>query len=179
MLIDDGKGRGFKAEVNAENELVVRSISEPELEHASNMGEAYSWDSQELDIVAGETMLYVRNDGDTPLILDRLDFNGSDVICTWEIGIGSLTTVPAGTIVVGVNMNQVFSTKAAEATAFSDETAVDDAAVLFRVKTAISGHHQHDMTGVILGKNHYVQINQETESNSGSVILIGHFENPS
>lgn len=179
VLIDDGKGRGYKAEVNPENELVVRSIAEPEIEHASSLGKAYTWDSTELDIDAGDTMLYVRNDGDTPLIIDHLDFNGSNVICTWDIGIGSTTTTPTGTVVAGVNMNQTFTANAADATAFSDETAVADATVLMRVKTIISGHHQHDMTGVILGRNHYIQVNQETESTSGSVILVAHFENPS
>ena len=35
------------------------------------------------------------------------------------------------------------------------------------------------LDGVILGKDHYIQVNQETESDSGSVILVAHFENPS
>lgn len=178
-LIEDGRGRGFKAEVNPENELVVRAITEPELEHASASGDAYSWDSTELNLSAGETFLYVRNDGDTPLILDRIDFNGSNVICFWDIGIGTATTAPAGTVVTGINLNTIFSTKAADATAFSDETAVADAPIVTRVKTGVDQHHQHILTGIILGKNHYIQINQETTSDSGSVILFGHFEDPS
>lgn len=178
MLIDDGKGRGFKAAVNAQNELVTRSIIESELEHSSNEGTAYSWDSAELDIDAGDTMLYVRNDGDTSLILDRLIVNGSNVICTWEVNIGSATTTPTGTVVVGVNQNRTFSSSLANATAYSDETAVGDGDTVTRIKTAVSDHHIHNMDGLILGKNHYLQVNQETESTSGSVILIGHFETP-
>ncbi len=37
-VIEDGKGKGFQAEVNAEQQLVVRAINESELEHASVEG---------------------------------------------------------------------------------------------------------------------------------------------
>jgi len=178
--IDDGKGRGFLAEVNPEQELVVRSITESEIEHASaTAGNAYSWDSGIRDIDAGDTMLFVMNTGDTPLILDRLVVNGSNVICAWEILIGAETTTPSGTDVIGTNLNEIFSTKLADASAFYDETAVADGNIVDRITTGANGHHIHDLTGMILGKNHYVQINQETESTSGSVILHGHYENPS
>ncbi len=179
FLIEDGRGRGFKAEVNPENELVVRAIVEPEIEHASGEGEAYAWHAPIRDLVAGETMLFVKNLGTTPLILDRVVFAGSNVICQWDIGIGSATTTPAGDAVVGVNMNGTFSTKVAETAAFTDETAVADATVMFHVWTPITSLVDFSLDGIILGQNHYVQINQETESTAGSLTLVGHFENPS
>jgi len=167
-------------EVNDEGQGVVRAIVEPELEHASGkLGTAFTWDSTTLDIDAGDTMLFVKNTGEVPLILDKLILNGSNVICTWEIGIGALTTTPAGTTVTPVNMNESFSTKAPDSVSFSDETAVADASVSFRCITPVTDTKTFDMTGLILGKNHYVQINQETESTSGSAILVGHFEAPS
>lgn len=180
-LIEDGKGRGLKAEVNAEQELVVRAITEEEIEHASaTLGSAFSWDSTELDIDTGDTMLFVKNTGDVPLILDRATINGSNVICTWTILIGSATTTPAGGAAVeGVNLNQTFSAQAADATARSDETAVADGSIIDRVKTPVSNTVEVNLHGVILGKGHYVQINQITESTSGSVVLFGHFEVPS
>ncbi len=175
--INDPDGKA--AMVNDEGQLVTRSIIETELEHASVQGNAYSWDSLELDIAAGGTMLFVRNDSDTLLVLDFLIINGSDVICTWDVGLGEETTTPAGgTEVIGVNLNRVFSSKRAAATSRSDETAVADADVIARIKTPISGHHIHRLDGVILGKNHYIQINQETESVSGSVGLVAHYEAP-
>lgn len=178
--IEDGKGRGFKAEVNAEQELVVRAIIEAEIEHASAvLGSAYSWDSTELDLVAGETFLMVKNEGSIPLVLDRVTINGSNVICFWTIHIGSLTTTPAGTEVVGVNLNRGFSTQLADATAMSDETALADGDIVDRIKTPIDNTLQHALHGIILGKGHYVQINQVTESDSGSAVLFGHFEVPS
>ena len=180
-LIEDGKGRGYKAEVNTEQELVVRAVTEEEIEHASGiLGSAFSWDSTEKDIDTGDTMLFVKNTGDTPLILDRATINGSNVICTWTILIGSATTIPAGgTAVTGVNLNQTFSAQGADAVARADETAVADGSIIDRVKTPVTNTLQHNLHGVILGKGHYVQFNQITESTSGSVVLFGHFEVPS
>ena len=180
-LIEDGKGRGYKAEVNDEQELVVRAVTEEEIEHASAiLGSAFSWDSTEKDIDTGDTMLFVKNTGDVPLVLDRATFNGSNVICTWTVLIGSATTTPAGgTAVTGVNLNQTFSSQGADAVARADETAVADGSIVDRVKTPVSNTLQHNLHGIILGKGHYVQFNQITESTSGSVVLLGHFEVPS
>ena len=180
MVIEDGKGKGHLAEVNAEQELVVRAITEPEIEHASGtLGTAYSWDSTELDLGTGETFLFIKNNDDTPLIFDTLEINGSNVVCTWTVLLGTATTTPAGTTVNSVNCNTGHLTKSATVTAISDETAVADGSLIKRLKTAISGYQNIDMAGVILEKGGYIQVNQITESTSGSVILTGHFENPS
>lgn len=178
--IQDGKGKNGAAEVNLEQQLVVRAITEAELEHASaRLGSAYSWVAPERDLVAGETMLFVKNTGLIPLVLDSLHINGSNVACIWDVGIGGDATTPAGSLITPVNLNQIFSANTPEAIAYTDETAIPDAPVLMRIKTAADAHHKFDMTGVILGRGHYIQVNQETESTSGSCILIGHFEIPS
>jgi len=177
--IDDGKGRGFQAEVNDEQELVVRSIVESEIEHASAEGNAFTWNSNILDIDAGDTMLFVKNEGDIPLVLDRLIINGTNVICTWDLNIGSLTTPPTGTVVPSVNLNRSFASKVAPATAVSDELDIADGDTFDSVKTLTDVHHIHPLNGVILGRNQYIQINQETEATSGSLVLYGHFEVPS
>lgn len=180
VQIADGKGRGFLAEVNNEQELVTRAIQESELEHASIGGAAYSWYSGARDIDTGDTMLFVKNTSDTPLILDRMDIIGSNVACTWTIRLGSDTTTPTGTPVVGVNLNVTFAALAADATAAFDEEAVADGTEVRTFHTAATVQATPiPMTGFILGKGHYIQINQETESTAGSVALIGHFENPS
>ena len=179
--IEDGKGKSFKAEVNAEQQLVVRAIGEEEIEHASAiLGSAYSWDSTERDIDTGDTMLFVKNTSDVPLVLDRATINGSNVICTWTLLLGSATTTPAGGAeVIGVNLNRGFASQLADAVARSDETAVADGDIIDRVKTPVTNTIEINLHGVILGKGHYIQINQITESTSGSVILFGHFEVPS
>lgn len=164
------------AEVNSAGELLTKARTQAGIIRASELGNAYSWDSTELDIDAGDTMLFVQNTSDIPLILDSLIINGSNVICTWDINTGTDTTTAAGTTVAAANLNTAFTTVLANATAFSDETAVADGTTVARVKTIISGHHVHDLTGLVLAKNHYIQINQETESTSGSVILIAHYQ---
>ena len=179
MIIEDGKGNGRKAQVNLENELVTRSIVESEIEHASASGNAYVWDSTEKDIDAGDTMLFVQNTSETPLILDVATINGSNVICTWTMHTGADITTPSGTTVSGVNMNPKFRSVPADAIGYADETAVADGDIVCRVKTAISTTQNVNLGGFILERNHYVQFTQVTESTSGSVILRAHYANPS
>lgn len=181
QAITDGKGRGFQAEVNEEQELVVRSIVESELEHASIEGNAYIWYSGSTqNLAADDTFLFIRNDGDTPLVLDRLVIMGSNVICTWAIRLGNATTTPAGgSVVTGLSLNQRFSGEAADVTARTGETAVADASLAEEVITAVTTTHHHTLNGYILEKGQFIQINQVTESTSGSCTIVGHFENPS
>jgi len=172
-----GGQSGKPADVNDENELIVRAIVESELEHSSGKnGQAFSWVSADSDINAGDTRLFIKNTGTLPLILDRITVLPADVACDWSINIGKATTTPTGTDVVGVNIAQ--AGKVAEAIAYDDETAVTDGSPVDYIHTATTATIQHSLDGIILGKGHYVQINQETESTSGRVIVIGHFENP-
>ena len=180
QTVRDGKGRGFEAEVNEEQQLVVRAINESELEHASINGQAFCWFSGAQDIDATDTMLFVKNTGDIPLILDRLNLIGSNVLCTWTVHIGADVTTPAGgSVVTPTNINQVFSSTPADAVSRTDETAVADGTIVEQVVTPIDLMHHHDLQAIILGKGHYVQINQETESTRGSAAIYGHFANPS
>lgn len=180
--LKDGTGSGSEAEVNAEHQLIVRAITESELEHASIQGNAFVWTSGTQDIDATDTMLFVKNTGETPLILDRLAVIGGNVACTWTVHIGADTTTPAsvGGAITPVNLNRTFSSKDAEAEAHVDETAVADGDIITTFHTAATVQAEAvDLTGLILGKGHYIQINQETESTSGTVTIFGHFENPS
>lgn len=173
MEIKDGQGNKGSAEVSARGQLSVNR--ETALAIGSARGDAYSWASIETDIGVGDTMLLVRNDSDRPLILDRMVVNGGNVIATWDIGIGQLTTTLAGTAVTGTNLNPTYSGKPADASAIADETAIADATVVDRVKTPVTNTVTVDLTGIVLEKGQYIQINQETESTSGSAILIAHY----
>lgn len=177
VRIEDGKGKNGFAEVNSEQQLVTLAVVETEIEHRSaENGTAFSWDSTELNIDATDTMLFLKNTGDAALHIDRIVINGSDVICFWEVRIGDATTTPAGgAVVTGVNLNRIFSAKTADVIARSDETAVAAGDVIFRVKTPLDNTVILSAPGVILGKNHYIQVDQVTESDSGSVTITGHF----
>jgi hypothetical protein len=160
-----------------DGELQVRAIQESELEHASAKGRAYCWTSLDTDIDAGDTRLFIKNTGDRFLVLSRAIFTSSNVACKWSIGIGSATTTPTGTAVTAVNMNQQYSNATESYVAYDDETAVADATLMFQIATPLAlDSRVFEFDGIILGKNHYIQINQETESTSGQVAVFGHFE---
>lgn len=173
-VTSDGTTKQIKASQDAE--LVTRAINEAEIEHASGTGLAFSWDSGERDIDAGDTMLFVKNTSDRLLVLDRCIIVGSNVNCQWDIGLGQATTTPTGTTVTATNLNEEYTSKTFDYVASYDEGAVADASVALRVKTLANDSKEVSLQGLILGKNHYIQFNQETESTSGSVILFGHFE---
>jgi hypothetical protein len=176
-MIIYGATSGKPADVNDENELLVRAIVETELEHSSaKNGQAYSWVSADTDIDVNDTRLFIKNTGNTPLVLDRATFLPANVACDWSINIGKATTTPTGTLVNGVNIAQ--SGKVAEALAYDDETAVADGTPIDYVHTETTGTYVHSLDGLILQKGHYIQINLETETTSGRVVVIGHFENP-
>ena len=178
-VIRDGT-TGTSAEVNDESELVTRSIIEREIEHASILGKAYAWYSGERDTPAAGTMLFVRSDSDTPLILDSVHINGDDsAVTVWEIAIGDTVATPAGTAITGVNLNRGFKSTLAEATAYAIETGHTQGDVLMSVNTITQGFVVIDLTGVILRKNHFIQIDTVTNNDTGSATIFGHFAAPS
>lgn len=168
---------GTSVEVNAENQLVVRAINEPEIEHASSMGNSYAWTSGVVDTGADGTHLYLRNNGSVPLILDRLVIAADDsAISLWTINLGTATTTPSGTPVVGVNLNTAFSSDLADATGISIETAVATGSPILTIWAPFDTNEYVDLSGVVLAKNHYIQINQTTDNDTGIATIFGHFE---
>jgi hypothetical protein len=180
MAVNKGiSKRGTETQIKAteDGELQVRAIAESELEHASAVGNSFCWTSADTDIDAGDTRLFIKNTGDKFLILTRALFVSSNVACKWSVGIGAETTTATGTAVTAINMNQQFSNQSASYVAFDDETAVADATMMFQVATPLAlDIREIPLDGIILGKNHYIQINQETESTSGQVSVFGHFD---
>jgi hypothetical protein len=158
-----------------DGELEVRAIVESELEHASSRGDAYAWRSANSDIDAGDTRLFIKNTSDKFLIFSYAIFTPANVVCTYDIGIGNETTTATGTTVTAANLNGTITvTESYEA--YDDETAVADATPIVSVTTNTTESYRIDLDGFILGKNQYLQINQETESTSGRVTVFGHFE---
>ena len=178
MTITRDPNTGQGALVNSQGQLEVHAVVEEEIIDASLDGNAYVWTSGTQDIDAGDTMLFVKNTGERSLNLDRMEIIGSNVACTWTIHIGSDTTTPAGgSVITPVNLNRIFSAKDADAVSRTDETAVADGDIISTLHTAATVQAApFSLNGIILGKGHYVQINQETESTSGTVTLFAYFE---
>ena len=156
-------------------ELEVIAITETEFEHFAASGESFGWPSLDTDIAAGATRLLVKNTGDKFLVLSHAMFNPSNVVCKWDVGIGSEVATATGTVVTAINTNQIESSKVEDYVAFDDETAHVDVPKMFQVTTSTVDSKEVSLRGLILGKNHYIQINQETESTSGQVTVFGYF----
>lgn len=175
IIRDPNTGQG--ALVNDEGELITRAIAESEIEHASILGNAYAWFAPTIDVNAGDTLLFIKNLSDTPLILDRMRVVGGNVASTYTIHLGKLTTTPTAINLTGTNLNPRFGDEAdVHATTDEDNVADGTAVEIFQQPATIS--QEYNMTGIILTKGNYIQINQEIESTAGSVVIYGHFENP-
>ena len=157
---------------------IVRAITESELEHASVNGNAYCWFAPTADIDIGDTLLFIKNLGDTPLILDRMNILGANVAGTVTIHLGKATTTPDAINVTGTNLNPGFADNA-DVHAVSDEDAVADGTTVEIIHVPATVMLPWDLTGIILPKGTYIQLNQDVESTAGGVAVYGHFENPS
>jgi len=175
IIRDPNTGQG--AIVNDEGELVTRAIAEAEIEHASSLGQAYAWLAPTANVAAGDTLLFIKNLGDTPLILDRLNILAGNVNSDYNIHLGKLTTTPDPINVTGVNLNPRFSDEA-DVHAVADEDLVADGSLVEPVFVLADTFHLHNLIGIILEKGAYIQINQEAESTAGGCAIYGHFENP-
>lgn len=166
---------GVAAGVTPQNEVKTLARAKTGIEAAALRGDAFSWNAIQADIDIGDTVLFVRNDSIRPLHLDRAEIVGSNVVCVYDIGIGKATTTPTGTAVTSVNLAPKFGNES-QTTAFGDETAVADATVIGRCSAIIGDTKSYSLRGVVLNRGEYVQINQETESTSGSATVYGYFE---
>jgi len=165
------------ARVNSKGQLVTRSIVEAEIERASEDGEAFAWYTGDQNIDINDTLLFVKNTTSIPLHLTSLRLNGDSTNpMIYDIGLGSETTVPAGgTLLTAVNLNHIFTSDPPNAIARTDETAVADATPFMRIKVLADLDESISLIGIILGRNHYIQINCETEPAAVSATLTGHY----
>ena len=157
-----GKSNGTPKDIKAteDGELEVRAISEALLEHASAKGLAYCWSSSDSDIDAGDTRLFIKNTSDKFIVFDYATINFGNVACKYDFGIGSSTTTPAGgTEIVAVNLNGTITVQESYVSR-DDETAVADATRVFTASCSTVEDKFVPLTGIILGKNQYLQINQ-------------------
>ena len=175
IIRGNAKGTAKQIKSTEKGELEVIAITETEFEHFSASGESFAWPSLNTDIDAGDTRLFVKNTGSKKLVLSHAEFNPANVVCTYDIGIGSENTTATGVQVTAVNMNQIEASKTEDYLAWDDETAVADVTKMFGVTTNTTDSKEVSLRGIILGKGHYIQINQETESTSGQVTIFGYF----
>lgn len=109
MILEDGKGTGYKAKIDAVNRLHVQSVSEQEALHSVQLGEAYNINSGNITFSAAGTMLYIKNNEDTDLIIDAVAI-GSGTGTTSDMGEITIVRNPTGGDLISdataVSMNQ-------------------------------------------------------------------------
>ena len=89
MIIDDGKGNGYSAEVDSQQRLSTKAITEPEALHATEIGDGYNINTGNITFSAAGSMLYILNNEDRDLIIE-----------TVVIGIGTGTTSDMGELTI-------------------------------------------------------------------------------
>ncbi len=173
-VIKDG-ATGSVAKVNTQNQLLVRAITEPEIEDASEAGQAYSWTSGNIDIDAGDTILLVKNTSDTNFHVTTIVLSGGNVATRYTVHFPTTDVTVAGNTIVGVNLN-TGSANVADATAASDETGNSQGDIINDVSLLATTSFTLHTEGILLAKNKSIAIDQVTESTAGSVTIVGHYE---
>lgn len=158
------------------NEQIVRSVSQEQIQHESELGTSFTWVSANADINAGDTILIVRNTSDSFLVMTELIAHPGNILCDYSINLGNATTAfTGGSAVTQVNLNRTTSNKTFDHDAHTDEESVADGTDSGHLWVSTVESNSLSLAGIILGKNDFIQINQETESTLGRVVLKGFF----
>jgi len=162
LQISDGKGRGYRAEVNAENKLQTVSISKTNDFHINDVhGKYWSCPFGPQDPTgANDYVFYIKNTGDKDLGIT--DIRVSCTGAASQIQINSVTgTAASGSTVTPVNRNlgssQVISGTVEEGT---DITGLTNAGTLFYMELAAVAtlYHLKTTSNIIIPKGSAVGI---------------------
>jgi hypothetical protein len=179
--IEDGTGSGNEVQVNSLNEMIVDT--ETPWQKAVRRGDAHYWLSADADLVAGETMLLVRNDNTSRnLVIQAITIiNGNVAACTYAIHLVTSAFTAAGTTVASINM-LAGAGVATDVTALADETGNTQGTILHNYLTvaATTTYHltENDLgflAGLTLTSGSALGVDQVTESTSGQVAIYGYF----
>ena len=183
MLIEDGKGTGRKALVTLDNRLGVSAVGEAKITHESkeNFG-SFSWTAVSEDLAAGGTALWVANTSTTKQLHITGIYCWADVPTQFKVHCPAYPATPAGTAVVGNNLNRT-SGILAEALAYANESANTFAAanvILTLRNNETTGDEFgvfHDFSGaLILGYHNAVAVDVIADSAAFECTILGYFE---
>ena len=116
--IDDGKGRGFSAEVTDEQHLSVDATTDKRVSHESREhGRAFVWTSTFATGTTNVEVIYIKNTSTTrKLFIDSMRYSASG---TAVFSVFKHTGTASGTTITGENLNFT-SSNDPEATSFGD-----------------------------------------------------------
>lgn len=152
-----------------------------EFKDAVRDGDAYRITALDADIDAGDTMLLVKNTGNSNFRVKEIIINGGNAASLYDIHFtdASSAQTPAGTAVVPVALNgrKDNGKGSTDLVAKSDETGYStQGTILEEATVGATTRVVVDMGGMVLGTNDAVGVDQVTESTAGGVTLVGWFE---
>ena len=175
VQIEDGKGTGRRAQVNAENQLLVNAITQTELEHESeDNGTAYVWSSDSVNPGADDTVILLKNTSDTNLHIDSIEIAGSTT-SEYTVHLPTSEVTVTGNTITGTNLN-TSSSNVADASAATIETNNSQGDVLRSVFILADNTLRIPLDGVILGKNKSIAVDVVANTTLSSVSITGHYQ---
>lgn len=175
IMIEDGKGTGIKQQVNAENQAVVRAITETLFEQeSSENGNSYNWSSGIIDIDTTDTVFLLKNTSDDNLHIESISIWNGSVASQYTVHLPTTEVTVTGTTVTGTNLNTA-SANVADASAASDETNNSQGNLIFDPMIAVDDNITLNTVGLILGKNKSVAIDVVAETTESGVTIRAHY----
>ena len=179
MLIEDGTGGGYKAQVTSEKMVRTYAMVESEISHVSERhGDAYVWTAT-ADWGGDKNAIWLRNnDTDANVIIQKIVIS-APAAAVIEVYVGTGNT-SGGTAITGVNMNRG-SGKIANATCTHTNTNVDEGSSMTLLGTVHTGATPVtiDFEGaLILAYYDEVALNIVTDVASTSINIMGYFHSP-
>jgi len=176
MLIEDGKGTGYKARVDSGNRLHISSVSETASVHAVREGDAYNLNTGNISFSAAGTLLYLKNNEDRDLFIESIAF-GAGSASTSDIGELTIkSNISGGDLIsdataIPINQNRnIGSSKTLTATAYigkSSGTSTGGSDVLFVYTSSAS--RALVTVNLIIKKGSNIAIIYDPKLSSGSV----------
>ena len=102
--IEDGTGQGYLAKVDSLNRIRTFSITEPDVDAASELGNSYNFNTGIINLTSANksAVFYIKNNGDNPLVFPTLFYLlGNSTGGTGDVLITVLRNPSAGTIISG------------------------------------------------------------------------------
>jgi hypothetical protein len=110
MLIDDGKGQGYKARVDGNNRIHTQSVTESEAIHALELGDSYNLNTGLISITGDSTLIYIKNNEDKEYVLEAIALGSFEGITHSDDPYITLVRNPTGGDLISdataIDMNQ-------------------------------------------------------------------------
>lgn len=180
MNIEDGKGTGYKAAVNSENEIEVRAQVTGRAEwvcHNKEQAYAMYFSQAQANSGGNECLGYIKNTSDDDLVIDEISLYTT---AADHIYISKVTgTAAGGSAITPVNLN-IGSGKTAPCTTMQHTaiTGLTDAGRLVHIYLAANGMVVREMeTSILIRKNSAIALYVTTQQvNTVKANFWFHFE---